>query len=98
MHRVSLMSHAGAGLGGLGRFSLRARILPSIFQCWIRPFLRIGARRIGGEKFGVVVVAYLDGWWNPILDGTRLEVSSWNAHGRLDPKFAADEFASAISV
>jgi len=92
------MSHVGAGIGRLGRFSLRARILPSIFQCWIRPFLRIGARRIGGEKFGVLVVAYLVGWWNTLLDGTRLEVSSWKARGRLDPKFAADEFVSAISV
>ena len=92
------MSHVAAGIGRLGRFSLRARILPSIFQCWIRPFLRIGARRIGGEKFGVLVVAYLVGWWKTLLDGTRLEVSSRKARGRLDPKFAADEFVSAISV
>ena len=93
------MSHAGAGLGRLGRFSLRARIRPSILQCWIRPFLRIGARRIGVEKFGVLVVAYLVGWRNTLLDGTRMEVSSWKAHWRLDdPKFAVDESSSAISV
>jgi len=58
----------------------------------------MGARRIGGEKFRFLVVAYVVGWWNTVLDGTRLEVSSWKARGRLDPKFAADEFASAISV
>ena|SRR5438270_9807654 len=80
-------------------FSLRARdSFPFILQRWIRPFLRIGARRIGAEKFGVLVVAYLVGSWNTLLDGPRLEVSSWKADGRLDPKFAADEFASPISV
>ena len=50
------------------------------------------------EKFEVQVVACLVGRWNTLLDGTRLEVSSWKARGRLDPKFAADEFASVISV
>ncbi len=50
---------------------------PFSLQCWIRPFLRIGARRIGVEKFGVLVVAYLVGWRNTLLDGIRLEVSSW---------------------
>ena len=50
------------------------------------------------EKFGVRVVAYLVGWWNTLLDGIRLKLSSWNAHARLGAKFAGDVFASPISV
>jgi len=58
----------------------------------------MGARRIGVEKCGVWVVAYLVGWWNILLDGIRLELSSWNGHARLGAKFAGDVFASPISV
>jgi hypothetical protein len=33
------------------------------FQCLTRPFLRIGARRIGFEKLGVVIETRNRGWY-----------------------------------
>jgi hypothetical protein len=53
---------------------------------------------MGVKKVAALVVAYVVGWLSTLFDGMTLEVSSWNAHGRLDPKFAVDESASAISV
>ena len=85
-------------VGEEGSHSERDSLPPFILQCWIRPFLRMGARRIGVEKFGVQVVAYLVGGCNSLLDGIRLELSSWSAHARLGVKFAGDVFASPISV